>query len=247
MQEIQIFTNKMFGDIRTLPQENGEVLFVGKDVAQALGYRNTRDALNKHVDGEDKTTVAICDTGSNYKSRAVFINESGLYSLVLSSKLPQAKAFKRWVTGEVLPQIRRTGGFIPTHDAEGRQLTEQEILDCANDIIARTLGLLNAPNANCMTATEVAQSWGMDVTSFNRLLHRMGVQYRKGGRWNLPPQLAGQGLAEVRTFMYYSLSGGARRKEYLVWTPKGVEYLMRRIQGAPEQPRSIQLNIFINN
>ena len=247
MQEIQIFTNKMFGDIRTLPQENGEVLFVGKDVAQALGYSKPQNAIAAHVDEEDKTTALIQGTGSNYKSRAVFINESGLYSLVLSSKLPQAKAFKRWVTGEVLPQIRRTGGFIPTHDAEGRQLTEQEILDCANDIIARTLGLLNAQNANCMTATEVAQSWGMDVTSFNQLLHRMGIQYRKGGRWNLPPQLVGQGLAEVRTFMFYSLSGGARRKEYLVWTPKGVQFLNHRIQGMPDAPRSIQLNIFINN
>ena len=70
------------------------MLFVGKDVAQALGYSSPSNALQAHVDKEDKTTVAICDTGSNYKSRAVFINESGLYSLVLSSKLPQAKAFK---------------------------------------------------------------------------------------------------------------------------------------------------------
>ena len=97
----------------------GETWFVGKDVAEALGYSNTRDALSKHVDDEDKTTVAIRDTGSNYKSQAIIINESGLYSLVLSSKLPQAKAFKHWVTSEVLPQIRKTGGYIPTKDAEG--------------------------------------------------------------------------------------------------------------------------------
>ena len=98
----------------------GETWFVGKDVAEALGYSNTRDALSKHVDDEDKTTVAIRDTGSNYKSQAIFINESGLYSLILSSKLPQAKVFKHWVTSEVLPAIRKTGGFIPTKDADGR-------------------------------------------------------------------------------------------------------------------------------
>ena len=79
----------MFGEIRTMTNEKGETFFVGKDVAKALGYTNTRDALRKHVDEEDKTTVAICDTGSNYKSQAVFINESGLYSLILSSKLPR--------------------------------------------------------------------------------------------------------------------------------------------------------------
>ena len=120
MKEIQIFKNELFGEIRTLTNERGEPLFVGKDVATALGYSNTRDALRKHVDTEDKTTVAICDTGSNYKSQAVVINESGLYALVLSSKLPTAKAFKRWVTAEVLPQIRKTGGYIPTKDIEGR-------------------------------------------------------------------------------------------------------------------------------
>ena len=102
-----------------MTDEQGETWFVGKDVAEALGYSNTRDALSKHVDDEDKTTVAIRDTGSNYKSQAIFINESGLYSLVLSSKLPQAKMFKHWVTSEVLPQIRKTGGYIPTKDAEG--------------------------------------------------------------------------------------------------------------------------------
>ena len=103
--------------------ENGEVLFVGKDVAKALGYAKPENAIAVHVDKEDKTSTLIQGSGSNYKSKAVLINESGLYSLILSSKLPQAKAFKRWVTAEVLPQIRKTGGYIPTHDAEGRQLS----------------------------------------------------------------------------------------------------------------------------
>ena len=96
--EIKIFTSDIFGEIRTC-QVNNQIMFVGKDVATALGYSNTRDALRKHVDTEDKGTVAIRDTA--YETRVTLINESGLYSLILSSKLPQAKAFKRWVTAEV--------------------------------------------------------------------------------------------------------------------------------------------------
>ena len=88
---IQIFTSEVFGEIRTC-QVNNQIMFVGKDVATALGYSNTRDALSKHVDAEDKGTVAIRDTA--YETRVTLINESGLYSLILSSKLPQAKAFK---------------------------------------------------------------------------------------------------------------------------------------------------------
>ncbi len=95
----------------------GETWFVGKDVAEALGYKNAPDAISKHVDEEDKGTIAIRD--SAFETRAIIINESGLYALVLSSKLPQAKMFKHWVTSEVLPQIRKTGGYIPTKDAEG--------------------------------------------------------------------------------------------------------------------------------
>ena len=246
MKEIQVFKNELFGEIRTLTNERGEPLFVGKDVATALGYSNTRDALRKHVDTEDKTTVAICDTGSNYKSQAVVINESGLYALVLSSKLPTAKAFKRWVTAEVLPQIRRTGGYIPTHDAEGRQLSNEEVLRLAEQIVGRTLRLLNAPNEDCLTATEVARTWGMDVTSFNNLLKTMGIQYRKGGSWHLTKSLEGLRLAEQRHFVYYSLMGERKHREYLVWTPEGVRYLNERfLSSDSQQPKVVQLNFFV--
>ena len=246
MKEIQIFKNDLFGEIRTLTGERGEPLFVGKDVATALGYSNTRDALRKHVDTEDKTTVAICDTGSNYKSQAVVINESGLYALVLSSKLPTAKAFKRWVTAEVLPQIRRTGGYIPTHDAEGRQLSNEDVLRLAEQIVGRTLRLLNAPNEDCLTATEVARTWGMDVTSFNNLLKTMGIQYRKGGSWHLTKSLEGLRLAEERHFVYYSLMGERKHREYLVWTPEGVRYLNERfLSSDSQQPKVVQLNFFV--
>ena len=102
-----------------MTDEQGETWFVGKDVAEALGYKNPSNALQVHVDEEDKTTYLIQVSGSNYKTSTTVINESGLYSLVLSSKLPQARVFKHWVTSEVLPQIRKTGGYTPTKDAEG--------------------------------------------------------------------------------------------------------------------------------
>ena len=126
MRTITVFNHEMFGDIRTMTDECGETYFVGKDVAKALGYKNSRDALNKHVDSDDKG-VAKCDTLGG-EQNLVFVNESGLYALVLSSKLPQAKVFKHWVTSEVLPQIRKTGGYIPTHDGKGHQLTDMEIM-----------------------------------------------------------------------------------------------------------------------
>lgn len=108
MNDLQIFNNPEFGNIRTVTIDN-ESWFVGKDIAEALGYSNSRDALAKRVDAEDKG-VANCDTPSGIQNMTV-INESGLYSLILSSKLPNAKKFKRWVTSEVLPAIRKTGHY----------------------------------------------------------------------------------------------------------------------------------------
>ena len=106
---VQVFENAEFGRVRTI-EVKGSPYFVGKDVAEILGYSNPRDALAKHVDDEDKNTVAIRD-GIQGNPNMTIINESGLYSLILSSKLPTAKKFKRWVTSEVLPAIRKTGSY----------------------------------------------------------------------------------------------------------------------------------------
>ena len=114
---IQTFTSDIFGVIRTC-QVNNQIMFVGKDVATALGYSKPLNAISMHVDEDDSLKWGLMDSMGR-KQQAIFINESGLYSLILSSKLPQAKAFKRWVTSEVLPQIRMTGGYIPTKDADG--------------------------------------------------------------------------------------------------------------------------------
>lgn len=112
---IQVFNNPQFGDIRTLADNDGNILFVGKDVAKALGYRNVQRAIRDHVDDEDKGVNEMVTPGG--KQKITLINESGIYSLILSSKLPQAKQFKRWVTSEVLPAIRRTGAYAVPNPA----------------------------------------------------------------------------------------------------------------------------------
>lgn len=118
---LRVFDNEEFGTIRTVIID-GEPWFVGKDVAEALGYTNPRDALSKHVDDEDKKTVAIRD-GIRGNPNVTVINESGVYSLILSSKLPNAKKFKRWVTAEILPSVRQTGSY----SAKPMTLAEQAL------------------------------------------------------------------------------------------------------------------------
>ena len=205
-------------------------MFVGKDVATALGYSNTSKAILQHVDHEDKGTLPIRETA--YETRAVVINESGLYSLILSSKLPQAKAFKRWVTSEVLPQIRQTGGYIPTKDAQGRELSAEEIIDRADTIIGHTIRLLNDEAEDTLTATQVAKTFNMSVYDFNAILRDMGIQYRRDGRWNISDDLIGRDLVRLRTHVSYSLKGKKKVRTYMTWTVQGLHYLNSKL-GYP--------------
>lgn len=120
--EIQVFNNPEFGQIRTMTMPDGQVGFVGKDVAEALGYSNASKAVIMHVDEEDKLELLVYLDSQNgnagQRRKTTFISESGLYSLILSSKLPSARKFKHWVTAEVLPQIRKTGGYIPVREED---------------------------------------------------------------------------------------------------------------------------------
>ena len=121
MNELKIFENPAFGKVRII-QQNGEPWFIGKDVAEILGYSNTPKAIRDHVDDEDKLAERIVLSGQNRE--VAIINESGLYSLILSSKMPKAKEFKRWVTAEVLPAIRKTGGYI----AGSEKMSDAELM-----------------------------------------------------------------------------------------------------------------------
>ena len=228
---IQIFTSDNFGKIRTCQVDN-QIMFVGKDVAKALRYSNTRKALQDHVDEEDKRDGVTIRDSIGRIQKAVLINESGLYSLILSSKLPQAKAFKRWVTSEVLPQIRKTGGYIPTRDASGRELSSEEILERADVIIGRTLLMLNEAAEDTLTATQVAKTFNMTVFDFNAVLQNMGIQYRRDGHWNISKDLEGRDLVRLRTHVSYSLKGEKKIRTYMTWTLNGLRYLNSKL-GYP--------------
>ena len=158
MGELQIFKNEEFGEVRTV-EIGGESWFVGKDVAEILGYSNTRDALAKHIDGEDKGDVAIRDSIGREQSTTI-INESGLYSLILSSKLPNAKAFKRWITSEVLPSIRKHGGYINGQ----AEMSPEELMAKALQVAQKTLeereariGVLAAENSALTVEKQILQ------------------------------------------------------------------------------------------
>lgn len=158
MGELQIFKNEEFGEVRTV-EIGGESWFVGKDVAEILGYSNTRDALAKHIDGEDKGDVAIRDSIGREQSTTI-INESGLYSLILSSKLPNAKAFKRWITSEVLPSIRKHGGYINGQS----EMSPEELMAKALQVAQKTLeereariGVLAAENSALTVEKQILQ------------------------------------------------------------------------------------------
>ena len=237
MNEIQIFQNQEFGAIRTMSNEHGEPMFCAKDVCDSLGYSNGRDAVRKHVDGEDKTTVAICDGGSNYKSQAIFINESGLYALILSSKLESAKRFKHWVTSEVLPSIRKQGGYMVARPDE----TDEEILaralqimkaaiESRDEVIAELLPRADyadevLDSVSCITTTQLAKELGMTAQELNRRLCEMRIQYWQSGQYMLYADYARMGLAKSRIHKRVLKHGMVLTEMYLVWTERGREFI----------------------
>ena len=237
MTNIKIFENQEFGAIRTMSDEQGEPLFCGKDVCDALGYSNGRDAVRKHVEGEDKTTVAICDTGSNYKTQAIFINESGLYSLILSSKLESAKRFKHWVTSEVLPSIRKQGGYMVARADESDEVILARALQIMHTALERRekeIALLKPKadyadqvldSVSCLTTTQVAKGMGMTAMELNHILCQKGIQYGQSGQYLLYAPYARQGLAQNRTRTFLDLFGTVHTTSQLVWTEKGKEFI----------------------
>ena len=237
--EIQTFKHEQFGEIRTMVDEKGEPWFVGKDVARRLGYINPEKALRVHVDDEDKGVNEMGTPGGTQK--VTFINESGLYSLVLASKLPQAKAFKRWVTSEVLPQIRKTGGYIPLKDQEGRELSDLEIMCRAMEIMQKSIEQKEQliadlqPKADyvdevldsvdCLTMTQVAKGLGMTVHDLTTRLLQDGIIYEQSGQYMLYAPYARRGLATCRTHTHRDLMGTVHTHTYLVWTEKGKQFI----------------------
>ena len=188
MNDIMIFNNPEFGQIRTV-EVGGEPWLVGKDVAVALGYSNTRDALERHVDAEDKNTVVNPD-GNRGNPNMTIINESGLYSLVLSSKLPGAKKFKRWVTSEVLPSIRKHGAYI-TPDTLERLITSPDFG------IKLLTALKDEQDKRKSLEAELDRS--KEWYSIKRVAHMNGVSYKvfDWRKLKLESQRQGYGVKKI--------------------------------------------------
>ncbi len=233
MNEMKLFENPEFGTIRTATID-GEPWMVGKDVSQALGYSNTKDALARHVDEEDKRGSRI-PTPSGVQEMTI-INESGLYSLVLSSKLPGAKKFRRWVTAEVLPSIRRTGGYqIPKDypsalralaDAEEEKLVllaenEQQRQAIAEfEPIRQYIDTILSSHGT-MTTTQIAADYDMSAKQLNRILHEEGIQHCVNKQWILYRRHMGKGYTKSSTFHFTHTDRQPDTRISTQWTQKG--------------------------
>ena len=248
MNEIKIFDNPEFGKVRTM-EINGEPYFVGKDVSEILGYSDTNKAIAMHVDDEDKLNDK---TASSLGQRGGWlINESGLYSLILSSKLPKAKEFKRWVTSEVLPSIRKHGAYavdellndpefaIKTFTAlkeereRSKRLSEQIEADKPKVIFADSV---SAAKSSILIGdlAKILKQNGVDIGQ-NRLfewLRQKGYLIKGGSSKNMPTQKAAEmGLFEVKVSTVNNPDGSIRETKTTKVTGKGQVYFVNKFLG----------------
>ena len=240
--QVKVFESAEFGSVRTV--EVGEVpYFVGRDIAIILGYKNIRDAISNHVDEEDKG-VAKCDTLGGTQEMVV-INESGLYSLILGSKLPNAKKFKRWVTSEVLPTIRKHGMYatdellanpdfaIKVFQELKAEREKRSLLETTVKVQSQQIAELK-PKAsyydivlNCkdlVSISVIAKDFGKTAIWLNQYLHDKGIQYKQGGKngiWLLYQKYAEQGYTGTKTNPYNGADGLQHTRVHTYWTQKG--------------------------
>ena len=242
--KLEIFKNEEFGEMRILEQ-NKEVWFVGKDVAKILGYTNPQKAIRDHVEAEDR---GVNETFTGTK--ATLINESGVYSLILSSKLPNAKKFKRWVTNEVLPSLRQTGGYIVGES----QMNEDELVVAAMNVLNKKVERLQIENSkqsqligelkpkadytdkilkskDILPITAIAKDYGMSGTAMNRKLHDLGVQYNLSGQWLLYARYQDKGYTHSETVPIYRTDGTEGTRLNTKWTQKGRLFLYELLKS----------------
>ena len=235
---------------------NDEPYFVGKDVATILGYKKPENAIANHVDDEDKTTTLIQGTGSNYKSKSVIINESGLYSLIISSKLPTAKEFKHWVTSEVLPSIRKHGAYLTPDkieevllnpdtliklatelkkEREGRMLAEQKIQqDRPKVVFADAVSASDTPILIGELAKILKQN-GIEIGQNRLFAWLRGKGYlisRNGTDYNTPTQKSMElGLFKIKERTRVSTDGSVKITKTSMVTGKGQQYFVNKFLG----------------
>ncbi len=257
--KVQIFENEEFGTIHTIVID-GEPWFVAKDVAIALGYTNPRKAVIDHVNDEDKGVTNRDTLGGS--QRVVIINESGLYSLILSSKLPSAKQFQKWITSDVLPNIRKYGAYITdkkldevmndneaaeklfrdlkAEKMKNRKLEEEvEKLKFKGEFYDEVL-----QSSDLITMTAIAKDYGMSATRMNALLNAYGIQYKmRNGLWVLYREYQNMGL--TKTVTYTTPSGRTVIATY--WTHCGREFLYRYLKERDLLPKSERIQPYNEN
>ena len=233
-QNIISINHEQFGQLRAVLDERGEPWLMGVDVARRLGYKNPHKALRDHVDDEDKT---VNDSFTVNGTTPILVNESALYALVLRSKQDDARKFRRWVTSEVLPSIRKQGGYMMARPYE----SDEEIMARALQIMQATLQRRDEqiaklqPRADyadhvldsvsCFTTTQLAKELDMTAQELNRLLCEMHIQYWQSGQYLLYADYARQGYAKNRTHSHKSLNGDLHTHTYLVWTERGRDFI----------------------
>lgn len=242
MSELQVFNNVEFGSVRTVTVE-GEPYFVGKDIAEILGYSNTRKALADHVDEEDKMDGVTIRDSIGREQNPICINESGLYSLILSSKMPNAKKFKRWVTSEVLPTIRRHGlyamdevlanpdilinALLELKAERERNANLQAVVAVQNQQMIEMQPKVSYYDVvlNCkdlVAISVIAKDYGWSATKLNQYLQQKGIQYKQGGKiWLLYQKYAEKGYTSTKTHSYPGSDGNTHTKVHTYWTQRG--------------------------
>lgn len=245
MEELQIFKNEEFGVIRTVTIDN-EPWFVGKDVAVALGYERTADAIRQHVEAEDKGVGEIQTPGGT--QNMTIINESGLYALIFGSKLESAKCFKHWVTSEVLPTIRKTGGY-QMQAPQGKELLALAVLEAQKTIEEQTAQIERMRPKEVFADAVATSHTAILIGDLAKLLKQNGVETgqkrlfswmrengylikRKGADWNMPTQKAMEmGLFEVKESTVNNPDGSVRINKTTKVTGKGQQYFINKFLG----------------
>ena len=241
-----VFRSKEFGQIRTCTVK-GETYFVGKDIASALGYGNSREALRKHVDDEDKQASRFVTGGQQYNMTV--INESGLYSLILSSKLDSARRFKRWVTSEVLPAIRKNGRY--ELESKAKELLQQNRVLESKNILLEEITAQQKPltdyariilsSTQTVTVTQIAQDYGMSPVRMNQLLFKLHIQHKVGGQWILYIPYLDKGYVQSFSSYFVKENGEVQVKVHTRWTQSGRLFLYEELKKAGVLPL-IELN-----
>ena len=221
---------------------DGETYFVGKDVASALGYVNPNKAMIDHVDDEDKLTSRIVMAGQN--RQVIIINESGLYSLILSSKLESARRFKRWVTSEVLPAIRKYGRYeleqqVVKVEEQNRELESRNAY--LEDISAYQKPLTDyariiLSSTQTVTVTQIAQDYGFGPVRFNELLMHLRIQHKVGGQWILYAPYVHRGYVQSFSSYFVKPDGEVQVKVHTRWTQSGRLFLYEELKKTGVLP-----------